>query len=248
MSNTVETEATVAEGNFVIAQYQTSRIRALWTSYKRIFQLTRDGVVTIDPGNFKVTNTFGYDEISNMCAASNNDDHFSFDWQGNNFNYKTSHRAHLLCQFFECVSKSTALAKSVGPFAVMRLGKDGRHLDEHISVAPYGLVEFDTHGKVYLLLLSLLFAILCSIFFRQTENANLLDSVSPTTMVQVLQEYRYVNLNAYGADEAEGGIFFEFSGRLKIFRCRTASGLLSAVKKNLIAIGLQVLYSLARNH
>ena len=38
---------------YYIAQYQTTRVRTLFVSYKRIFALSPTAVITLDPSDFR---------------------------------------------------------------------------------------------------------------------------------------------------------------------------------------------------
>ena len=137
-----------ADASEIIAQYQTSRIRALWTSYKRIFQLTKTGICTLDPSNFKVTNSLSYDEIQKLAPDPKDEDQFTFVAKGTTYQFKTAHRNQMLCQFFECASKATRSYLFVGPMRVQRLRKTGIRVESQISMAAYGLVETNEAGVV----------------------------------------------------------------------------------------------------
>jgi hypothetical protein len=84
----------------ILAQYQTTRQRALWTGYKRIFQLTRSAALTTDPGTFERTNTFPYKEISKLMPDDKKADEFTFDAEGRE-RHEQSYPARVqICQHF----------------------------------------------------------------------------------------------------------------------------------------------------
>eukprot|EP01041_Mallomonas_annulata_P012824 gene12824-27043_t len=186
----------------VIAQYQTARIRTLWKSYKRIFQLTEKGVVTLDPNNFTTTNKFSYEDIVQIVTDEKVADQFTMvvDKQGS-FMYKTSHRSQLLCQLFECCTKATSKFRSYGPFRVIRLRKSGIQADAMLTAAPYAIVELDLSCRI-------------------------------------LQEYRYVNITKVGIDSQNKSLFFESSGRIKIFSVEYLDQFITGLKQQLLQLGL----------
>ena len=96
----------------IVAQYQTSRIRSFWASYRRIFQISLKSVITLDPGDFRETNRFPYLEIANIHADPTNADKFGFDWNGTSFVFESSYRTNLLCKLFECRANSLSILGS----------------------------------------------------------------------------------------------------------------------------------------
>lgn len=147
-NNDNEESGEAVESAELIAQYQTVRIRALWTSYKRIFQLTKDSVRTLDPSAFRVTNKFPYGAIGKIAPDEKLPDQFSLEFEKTTFVYQTSHRPQLLCQLYECIYKSSKLKKSVGPLAAQRVRKNGSRIDCKIAATPYGILELDVAERL----------------------------------------------------------------------------------------------------
>ncbi|KAJ1420992.1 hypothetical protein B484DRAFT_399676 [Ochromonadaceae sp. CCMP2298] len=144
-----ETGGTLARDCDIIAQYQTTRVRSFWASYKRIFQLTKSAVLTLDPGQFRVTNTFPYSAIVKLDTDEKHEDQFSLEVNKTVFLFKTAHRAQLLCQLFECIAKCVPEKfKTAGPIRAQRLRKNGARVDCQLAVAPYGLIEIDSANQV----------------------------------------------------------------------------------------------------
>lgn len=115
----------------------------------RIFQLTNNAALTLDPAAFKVTNTFPYSAITSLSVDEKTKDQIKVEFNKTKFVYQTAHRAHLLCQLFECVSKSVPNKyKIAGPYRAQRVRKNGSRVDCRISVAPYGIIEADSAGRL----------------------------------------------------------------------------------------------------
>ena len=111
--------------------------------------MTNSGAQTLDPGQFKVTNTFPYGSIVKLCTDEKNADQFVLEADKTTYVYKTAHRAQLLCQLFECISKKVPNKfKTTGPVRAQRLRKNGARVDCLISVAPYGLIEMDEAQQI----------------------------------------------------------------------------------------------------
>lgn len=132
----------------VIAQYQTARVRTLWKSYKRIFQLRKYSIVTIDPANFAATHNFLYDEIIKIYPNDKHPNQFTVEVnkQGS-FAFETAYRSQLLCQLHECCDKATHKFLSNGPYTVERIKKNGTKNDVTLTSTPYGLIECDKYGR-----------------------------------------------------------------------------------------------------
>lgn len=118
--------------------------------FYRVFQLTKTAVVTRDPATFEVTNTFPYASISKIEPEDKVDkDQFVFEVEKQGkFNFRCTHRAHLMCQLFECCIKCTGKSKTYGPYRAQRLRKNGVRLDVKLAVASFGIIELDSTGKV----------------------------------------------------------------------------------------------------
>lgn len=219
---TEEDEVGGSQGGQVIAQYQTTRIRALWTSYKRcdvfsmffpqiymflcrIFQLTNDSIVTLDPSNFAVTNTFNYSAISKLGPDDKVDDQFNVEVDKTTYVYKTAHRSQLLCQLLECiVRRLPTKLKAMGPFNAQRIRKNGARVDCRLVAAPHGVVEMDIAGRI-------------------------------------LQEYRYVDIKKVGTDERSRAFFFKVSGRAKLFFLSEIESLCAGISHQIKQIGISSL-------
>ena len=133
----------------IIAQYQTERIRTLWAAYKRIFQLTTNAVITLDPSNFNITNTFNYTNITKIYPES--DDQFSLECDKTIYTYKTPYRGHLLCQLFQCIAQRIPdKFRNLGNYDAQRMRKNDCRKDCKLIVASYGLVEKDSRTDVIL--------------------------------------------------------------------------------------------------
>lgn len=184
----------MSEPVVVVAQYQTSRIRALWSSYKRIFQLTETAVVTLDPADFRVTNTFDYAAMANIQADPTSQDRLSYDWEGQNFVFSTDHRSHLLCKLFECIMKAgkqdlaTRQQLQKDTYSGERVHKNGHRTAVVLSVAAYGIIERSASG-----------------------------AGADAGEGRLLQEYPFVNMESMGSDEWERALFFSYSGTPKAF-------------------------------
>ena len=115
----------------------------------RIFQLTADEVLTLEPSSLSVTNRFEYSGISKIFPDKKSDDQFYFDYETKNFIFKTLCRSQLLTQLYECMHRKVPTQlKSFGPYNAKRLRKGGTKVDCKIAVTAYGLVECDVMGKV----------------------------------------------------------------------------------------------------
>lgn len=194
--------AVAPTGVEIVAQYQTTRVRALWSGYKRIFQLTRDSVLTLDPSNFNVTNTFPYSSINKLGPDEKVEDQFVMEVERSSYVYKTAHRAQLLNQLFECITRKLPTKfKSYGPFHARRLRKNGSCVDCLLSALSYGIVEADNVSR------------------------------------KTLQEYMYVNISKVGLDESARAIFFEASGRIKIFYLDEYDAFTAGVKALIKQVG-----------
>eukprot|EP01035_Chromulina_nebulosa_P027626 gene27626-36362_t len=133
------------EDEEVIAQYQTARVRVvllLWTSYKRIFQLTKNAVITLDPTKFTVTNRFLYSSIIDLKIDEHGQDQFILEYGTTKFTYQTAFRSHLLCQLFECISKIRPdKFRRFGPYTAERLHKDNSRTECRLTITSFGIVE-----------------------------------------------------------------------------------------------------------
>ena len=142
------TGGTAAAAADIIAQFQTTRIRLLH-SYKRIFQLTRDSALTLDPSTFSVTNTFLYSNIAKLGPDDKIEDQFVVECDKTTYNFKTAFRSQILCQLYECIQKKHPQKfKSFGPYLAHRLRKNGSRLECRVVAATYGLVETDPAGRI----------------------------------------------------------------------------------------------------
>jgi hypothetical protein len=121
----------------------------LWIAcFCRIFQLTTESVITLDPSNFSVTNTFPYGSIAKLGPDDKVADQFLLEVDKTVYNYKTAYRGQLLCQLFECIAKRIPNKfKTIGPYLGSRLRKNGARVDCKISAAPFGIVETDLSGR-----------------------------------------------------------------------------------------------------
>ena len=190
----------------IIAQFQTTRVRSALgynvASYKRIFQLATDRAISLDPGNFQITNTFPYGSISRLAPDDKDDTQFTLEIDGNQYVYKTTFRGQLLCQFFECISKRHRNKFGASKtYNCQRLRKNGSRVDNTLSIATYGIIESDVNGKV-------------------------------------LREYHYQNIRTVGSDEQSRGLFFEASGRIKVFFTGDLAGVTGAIRMSLKQVGL----------
>jgi hypothetical protein len=105
-------------------------------------------VITLDPSNFSVTNTFPYASITKLGPDEKNADQFILEVEKTLYNYKTAYRAQLLCQLFECITKKIPNKfKIIGPFVAGRLRKNGSRVDCKLSASSYGIVETDVSGR-----------------------------------------------------------------------------------------------------
>ena len=141
-------------GGEIVAQFQTTRIRSLvgynMAGYKRIFQLSENCALTLDPGNFTVTNSFPYGDIAKLGPDDKHDDQLDI-WMEDRsqFTFQTAFRGQLLCQFFECITKQFPNKfPAQGPFNGQRLKKNGTRVENTLLVASYGIIEQDSSGKV----------------------------------------------------------------------------------------------------
>lgn len=111
--------------------------------------MTKNEALTLDPTQFKVTNTFPYSSIVKLSTDEKNPDQFIMEADKTTFIFKTSHRAQLLCQLFECISKKVPdKFKTTGPVRAQRLRKNGSRVDCMLYMAPYGLLEMDATNQV----------------------------------------------------------------------------------------------------
>ena len=116
------------------------------------------------------------------------DDHFELEANRKKYLFKTTYRAQLMCQLFECIDKESIIRTSEhsklfthsGPFNAQRVRKNNTCIDCKLCLYSYGLIELDPH-------------------------------------LQLFQEYKWVNINRIGTDESAKALFFESSGRTKIF-------------------------------
>lgn len=99
-------------------------------------------MVTLDPTQFRVTNTFPYATISLLNIDEKSTDQFELETANKNkYIFKTAHRSHLLCQLYECIEKDSldspvkSLLKSEGLFEAQRVLK---------------LVAINCHDQAYL--------------------------------------------------------------------------------------------------
>ena len=116
---------------------------------RRIFQLTNDEALTLDPSTLTVTNRFDYSGIAKISPDTKNDEIFAFDFGAKNYVFKTSCRSQLLSQLYYCIHhKLPEQLQLYGPFEGKRLRKGGSKSDVKITVAAFGLVEYDGFGKI----------------------------------------------------------------------------------------------------
>eukprot|EP01038_Epipyxis_sp_PR26KG_P006403 gene6403-8814_t len=149
MEEEIGTGGSFAKNEDIIAQYQATRIRTFWAGYKRIFQITKTAVLTIDPHKFTVTNTFLYSSITNLSTDDKNPEQFGFDCDKTVYTFKTTHRAHLLCQLYEMLHKTVPNRyKSSSPYYSQRIRKNDSKIDCKIVLTPYGLIESDVSDRV----------------------------------------------------------------------------------------------------
>lgn len=186
----------------IIAQYQTERIRTLWAAYKRIFQLTTNAIITLDPSNFNVTNTFNYTNITKIYPEAT-ENQFSIECDKTIYTYKTPYRGHLLCQLFQCIAQRIPEKfRSLGNYNAQRMRKNDCRKDCKLTVASYGIVEKDVRTDI------------------------------------ILQEYHYINITKIGTDNNARALFFEYSGRVKVFYLPEADKISSDVKLQLKSLGI----------
>lgn len=69
----------------------------------RIFQLTKDSIITLDPSTFSVTNTFAYNSITKISPDDKEKDQFNVEYEKTTYVYKTTYRTKLLCELYHCV-------------------------------------------------------------------------------------------------------------------------------------------------
>ena len=133
----------------LIAQYQCTRVRALFRNYTRIFQITKSAVLTLDPTTFEVTNTMPYKSMSNIGPDEKVADQFVFkDEKSGDFVFKCAHRNQILCQLYEAITKDCAKFKTYGPYRAQRLRKNGLRTEAKMAITSFGIVEMNEHGKV----------------------------------------------------------------------------------------------------
>lgn len=151
MEETESIERKSATNDEILAQYQTTRVRTLWKPYKRIFQITANTAITLDPNKFTETNTFAYTSISKIGIDEKHPDQFNLELEGDRtvYKYKTAHRPQLLCQLFECINKKIpSKFKKAGPFTAQRVRKNGSRVDCKLIFVSYGIVEVDIANRI----------------------------------------------------------------------------------------------------
>ena len=105
--------------------------------------------MTVDPSSLLVTNRFDYSGMTKILSDGKTDDQFSFDYDMKNFVFRSTNRPQLLCQLYECIHKKLPLQlKSHGPFNAKRLKKNGVNIDCKLSVAAFGVMEYDLNEKI----------------------------------------------------------------------------------------------------
>jgi DNAJ protein RME-8 N-terminal len=103
----------------------------------------------VDPSSLSVTNKFEFSGILKITSDKKSEDQFSFDYETRNFVFKTACRSQLLSKLYECIFlKLPSQLKRYGPFDAMRLRKGGTNAECKITIAAYGLVEYDSFGKL----------------------------------------------------------------------------------------------------
>jgi hypothetical protein len=136
----------------LIAQFQVLKLGMLWTTKKRILQVTNIGIITIDPATFRHTNTIEYESITSLVSDESSEDSFTLIAGGTNYTFKSVHRSQLLCQLIECATsccnKLNQLFLSFGPFEVQRMKKNKIKIDCKLTITGYGIIETDPSGKV----------------------------------------------------------------------------------------------------
>ena len=175
----------------------------LGVCYKRIFQVTRDAIVTLDPSTFTVTNTFPYEKVTKVAPDEREKDQFVVDFEKTTFIYKTTYRTQLLCQLLECITrKAPNKFKAYGPFNAQRLRKNGSRVECKLTALSFGIAEIDAlQGKT-------------------------------------MQEYHYVNISRVGIDENSKCIFFEASGRIKIFTVNDIDQVATGLRIQMKQVGM----------
>eukprot|EP01035_Chromulina_nebulosa_P018453 gene18453-24160_t len=144
-----EESGELGDSNGVLAQYQTTRIRALgWTSYKRIFQLAKEFARTLDPSDFRVTNKFPYNGIVRVWPDDKTTDQFNLEYDRTVFVYKTLYRSQLLCQLFEYIYKSSSNKAKAQPINSQRISKNGLRTDCKLTSLTYGIQETNHSNKI----------------------------------------------------------------------------------------------------
>ena len=104
--------------------------------------MTEDAVVTLDPSDFSVTNTFPYSEITKLTPDEKQNEQFALDYEKTSFVYKTSHRTLLLCQLLECICRKIPQKfPSSKYFPCVRIRKDTSRVDGKLVAAAYALIE-----------------------------------------------------------------------------------------------------------
>lgn len=110
--------------------------------------MTKNAVITLDPNSFSSTNNFPYNTITNVSVDEKNCDNINLEI-GKIYTYRTSHRAQLLCQLFECISKAVPdKYKPHGPYSAQRLRKNCTRVDCRLVIYPYGIIEEDVSGRL----------------------------------------------------------------------------------------------------
>jgi DnaJ family protein C protein 13 len=111
--------------------------------------LTKNAIITLDPSDFKVTNSFSYGTILKVTADEKNAEEFKIEIEkAGKFVFRCTHRKYLLCQLFEQWTKNKGKLKSFGPYAAERFRKSQVRQPVQLAAAPFGLVELDPSGHI----------------------------------------------------------------------------------------------------
>ena len=200
------------------AKFQTKKIRSWRNSYKRIFGLTDDSVVTIDPNDFSVTNRFPYESITNISPSDTNPEDFSFDAAGGGaLQFRCNFRAQLLTELLRLRARCMVQKGQPGGgggggswlFEVQRLDRTSTRRRCVLRVMPHALVEVDPGI-----------------------------GGAPEA---VLREYRLMRLEHVGICEGDHeALVLRICGRPKVFFCSQRTELIRCLHASAKLLGIQL--------
>ena len=128
----------------VVARFDVRKMRSWRSSYHRILALRRGSFLTMDPGNFKDTNVWEYQQLKRAAPTDKHPDEFVVEVAGKwTYTFRCAYRAHALAQLLRLRAQAVPSTIAHAPQRAARVRRDGARADVALRVLPHALVELE---------------------------------------------------------------------------------------------------------